>query len=200
MQEIEAKFYVKDLKRIENHLRNLNAHLIQSRTHETNIRFDTPNHDLRRENRVLRLRQDDKVRMTYKGASENDEGVLSRTEIEFTVEDFEKAKNFLESLGYVKLLFYEKYRTTYEIDDTHIMLDELPIGDFIEIEGENLDSIRTIADKLGINWDAAIATSYSALFERVKMSLERKMSDLSFEEFRGIQVTSKELGAQPADD
>ena len=200
MQEIEAKFYVKELKQIEARIRDLNARLIQPRTYEMNVRFDTPNHDLRREGRVLRLRQDDKVRMTYKSASENEEGVLSRTEIEFMVEDFEKAKSLLEALGYEKLLFYEKYRTTYEIDGAHIMLDELPIGDFIEIEGKSVDSIRGIAAKLGINWDATIAASYSALFERVRMALGTKITDLSFEEFREIQVTGKELDAKPADE
>lgn len=199
MQEIEAKFYVKDLKKIEAHLRDLKARLIQPRIHETNIRFDTPKQDLRREQRVLRLRQDNKVRMTYKDASKNEEGVLNRTEIEFVVEDFERAKSLLEALGYEKLLFYEKYRTTYELENTHIMLDELPIGSFIEIEGESLDSIRGIGLKLGLRWDTAIATSYSALFERVRKAQGLKISDLSFEEFHGITVSEDDLGTQAAD-
>lgn len=199
MQETEAKFYVKDLKQIETHLRDLKARLIQARIHETNIRFDTPNQDLRRQQRVLRLRQDDKARMTYKDASKNDEGILSRTEIEFVVEDFEKAKRLLEALGYEKSLFYEKYRTTYELDDTHIMLDELPIGDFIEIEGENTNSIRDISQKLSLKWNTAIPASYTALFERVRKARGIKVTDLSFEEFRDIPVTEQDLGAQAAD-
>jgi len=199
MQEIEAKFYVKDLKQIEARLHHLNARLIQPRIHETNIRFDTPNQDLRREQRVLRLRQDDKARMTYKGASKNEQGVLNRTEIEFVVEDFEKARRLLEALGYEKSLFYEKYRTTYELDKTHIMLDELPIGSFIEIEGESIDAIPEIGRKLGLRWDTAISTSYSALFERVRTAKGAQIQDLSFENFEGVQVTNDELGVQPAD-
>jgi len=199
MQEIEAKFYVKDLKQIEARLHDLKARLKQPRIHETNIRFDTPNQDLHREQRVLRLRQDDKVRMTYKDASKNEQGVLNRMEIEFVVEDFERAKRLLEALGYEKSLFYEKYRTTYELDNTYVMLDELPMGSFIEIEGESIDSIREIGRKLGLKWDTAISTSYSALFERVRKAKAAQIEDLSFENFEGMEVTKDELGVQPAD-
>jgi hypothetical protein len=80
------------------------------------------------------------------------------------------------------------------------MLDELPFGDFIEIEGVGLSSIQGIAAKLGIRWDAAIAASYSALFERVKASLRTTITDLSFEEFQGSQVTSQDLSVEPADE
>ena len=84
--------------------------MIQPRVLETNIRFDLPDGGLRSEGRVLRLRQDTAARLTYKGAGKNEQGVARPHEIEFTVEDFEKAKNFLEALGYQKLLQYNKYR------------------------------------------------------------------------------------------
>ena len=98
-REIEAKFYVRKLSRIENRLTELNAHLIQPRVHETNLRFDTAGRDLRSGGRVLRLRQDDQARLTYKGPSDKTEGVMNREEIEFVVEDFERAKQFIEALG-----------------------------------------------------------------------------------------------------
>ena len=135
MQETEAKFYVQDLSRIKTQLEQVNAHLIQVRVLETNIRFDLPGARLSAEGRVVRLRRDTQVRLTYKSAGNNDHGVLSREEIEFVVEDFEKAQRFLEALGYQKLFYYEKYRTTYELSETLVMLDELPYGTFVEIEG-----------------------------------------------------------------
>ena len=46
------------------------------------------------------------------------------------------------------------------------MLDELPYGNFIEIEGE-LEMLRPIAEQLRLNWDKAIPASYHALFERL---------------------------------
>ncbi|MCI0609473.1 MAG: class IV adenylate cyclase, partial [Anaerolineae bacterium] len=143
-QEIEAKFYVSDLERITTRLHELGAFLIQPRVLETNIRFDLPDASLRSERRVLRLRRDTEARLTYKDPSQNEKGVLSRREIEFTVEDFDKAKQFLEALGYQPIFYYEKYRTTYTLESDsllsetheqarglqscHIMLDELPYG------------------------------------------------------------------------
>lgn len=199
-QETEAKFYVRNLQRIQSRLEDLGAHLLQERVLETNIRFDLPGAPLRAQGRVLRLRQDTQTRLTYKSASQRAEGVLSREEIEFVVEDFEKAKRFLEALGYQKLVYYEKFRATYEWNETLIMLDELPYGSFVEIEGENVDTIRAAADKLYLNWDAAIAASYNALFDRTRKTLKVSLQDLSFAEFRGLKVDSVHLGVRAADD
>ena len=215
-QETEAKFYVRDLDRIITRLHELEARLIQPRVLETNLRFDLPDGSLRSEGRVLRLRRDTEARFTYKGPSTNEQGVLSRTEIEFTVGNFEKAKEFMEALGYQKLLYYDKYRTTYSLDSTSlpvdfqqqavglqsclIMLDELPYGNFVEIEGENSEMIRAVADQLNLNWDTAIGTSYTALFERARKALRFVFRDLSFENFAGIEVNASHLGVRAADD
>src|SRR5688572_9897750 len=115
--ETEAKFYVRDLDRIKSRLEELEARLVQERILERNIRFDLPGAPLRAEGRVLRLRRDTSTKFTYKSASTKEQGVLSREEIEFEVEDFEKAKRFLEALGYEKLVYYEKYRATYALHD-----------------------------------------------------------------------------------
>ena len=203
-QEMEVKFYVGDLDGIVTRLHELEARLIQRRVLETNLRFDLPDGSLRSEGRVLRLRRDTVARFTYKGPSKNEQGVLSRTEIEFTVGDFEKAKEFMEALGYQKLLYYDKYRTTYALPQTsevraHIMLDELPYGNFVEIEGESSETIRAIAYQLNLNMDAAIGTSYTALFERARKSLRLVFRDLSFENFVGIEVSASHLGVRAAD-
>lgn len=199
MQEIEAKFFVRDLKKIETCLQDLEARLIQPRVLETNLRFDLPGGGLRSEGRVLRLRQDTEARLTYKGAGKSEKGIVNRTEIEFVVDDFEKAKLFLEALGYQKLLQYDKYRTTYEFEDCHIMLDELPYGNFVEIEGENTTAIHSAANKLGLNMQTAISESYSSLFEKVRRTLGLTFTDLTFANFAGIQVSPEHLQVQSAD-
>jgi len=220
-QEIEAKFYIRDLKKITTRLHELEARLIQSRVLETNLRFDLLDGGLRSEGRVLRLRQDSEARLTYKSANNNDQGVLSRAEIEFTVGDFEKAKQFLHALGYQPIFYYEKYRTTYALESDsscarkgmlskiheqarglpscHIMLDELPYGNFIEIEGDSVETIGTISDSLGLKWDTAIAKSYHALFDHLKAETNLLFRDLLFENFTGIQVDPNQLGVQAAD-
>jgi len=202
-QETEAKFYVRDLSRIKARLHELGAHLLQKRVLETNIRFDLPGGRLRAEGRVLRLRRDTSTKFTYKSASKNEQGVLSREEIEFVVEDFGKAKRFLEALGYQKLVYYEKYRTTYALQPSegflHVMLDELPYGNFVEIEGETVDAIRAIANQLNLNWEAAVAASYNALFDRSRKALHLSVQDLSFAEFKDIYVDAIHLGVHAAD-
>jgi adenylate cyclase, class 2 len=199
-QEIEAKFFVRDLKKIELRLLESKAQLIQPRAHEINLRFDNENSDLRSTFRVLRLRQDDKARLTFKGPSEEQMGgILSRREIEFVVEDFEKARELLEALGYKAVVFYEKFRATYDLGKTHVMLDELPYGHFIEIEGEDAESIRKVADLLGVNWDAMIKAGYHALFERVAVKYNLDPSQLSFAAVEKAGITAKDLGIEAAD-
>jgi adenylate cyclase, class 2 len=199
-QETEVKFYVLDLNRIQTQLQALKAHLIQPRVLETNIRFDLPDASLRSKGNVLRLRYDTDARLTYKSASKNEQGVLSRREIEFVVEDFEKAKQFLEALGYQKLVYYEKYRTTYKLNETLVMLDELPYGNFVEVEGETLEIIRTSSLQLNLNWDTAIATSYTSVFERARTALKLSFTDLSFANFANVNVDASNLGVRPADE
>lgn len=216
MQETEVKFYISDLEGIRARLQTLGAHLIQPRILEANLRFDLPDGGLRSEGRVLRLRQDTAARLTYKSASVKERGALSRTEIEFAVEDFEKAKQFLEALGYQKWFYYEKYRTTYVLESAglpanfqqqavgfhkcRIMLDELPYGNFLEIEGDSLESLQDTAQKLDLNWEAAIATSYHALFQRLRAKHPQlDPAQLSFAALNGSKVTAGELSVEAAD-
>ena len=60
------------------------------------------------------------------------------------------------------------------------MLDELPYGEFVEIEGENVDAIHNIANLLGLNWDVMVKAGYHALFERVAGKYNLEPSQLSF--------------------
>lgn len=198
-QEIEAKFYVRDVERIRKSLASLDAQLAQPRVLEMNLRFDLPDASLRNEGRVLRLRRDTEARFTYKGGNKNTRSVLSREEIEFVVGDFEKAKKFLEALGYQQIFYYEKYRTTYELGKTLIMLDELPYGPFVEIEGETEETIHALSEKLDLNWEATIERSYSELFDHIHKSMNLPFQDLSFANFAGIKVDATHLGVSAAD-
>jgi len=193
-QETEVKFFVRDLNRIEMRLRELKAHLIQPRIHEINLRFDNSHSDLRRELKVLRLRQDAEAKFTFKGPSEERAGgVLSRKEIEFTVGSFDAAKEFLESLGFTPIVFYEKYRATYELENVHIMLDELPYGNFVEIEGESIDTLQKVAGLLNLNWKAIVKAGYHVLFERITGKYKLDPGQLSFEALKSTLVDANDL-------
>jgi adenylate cyclase class 2 len=198
--ETEVKFYVQDLQRIETRLLELKARLIQPRVHEINLRFDNPNGDLRRDFNVLRLRKDTEAKFTFKGPSkERENGVSSRREIEFTVSDFDKAQQFLEALGYTPVVFYEKFRATYELNNIHIMLDELPYGTFVEIEGEDIETLQEVANLLNLNWEAMVKAGYHALFDRVATNFKLDASQLRFKALESIHITADDLRITPAD-
>ncbi len=199
-QEIESKFYVRNLAPIESRLQSLGAACIVPRGFEYNLRYDDPEGSLQRERKVLRLRKFDDTRLTFKGPGENVGGALARTEIELIVNDFENAKLFLAGLGYHIAAIYEKYRAIYELDGALITLDELPYGRFVEIEAESLEAITTLARKLGLKPKNAIPASYQGLFEQLKKTKNLSMSHLTFKAFKGLQIFPDELGIRPADE
>lgn len=199
-QETEAKFYILHLDRIVTRLHEMEARLIQPRVLETNVRFDLPDGSLSSRGQVLRLRRDTQARLTYKGAGQNRSGVLDRQEIEFTVEDDQKARQFLEALGYRQTMYYEKYRATYQLDDTQIMVDELPYGNFVEVEGDTVEQIQAVAESLHLSWNAAVPRSYTILFEALRKKMQLSFQEISFDHFRGIQVQASDLNVHPADE
>lgn len=198
-QELEVKFFVADLESLEKRLNKLGAILAQPRTHEYNLRFDTPSGDLSQASRVLRLRRDSSSHLTYKGPSETLEGVLARQEIEFEINDFESARRFIEALGFRSKFVYEKFRTTYNLRGFKVTLDEMPYGQFIEIEGPNAPAIQDAAKQLELDWAAAIPETYISIFRRLKELSGLHFSDLTFSNFEGTEVNMARIGVHPAD-
>ncbi len=199
-QEIEIKFLTRDLRRIETRLQELGARLIQPRAHEINLRFDNAQNALREQSQVLRLRKDSEVKLTFKGAGQIlAGGIIARQEIEFAVGDFDAAKDFLQALGFAPILFYEKYRTIYQLRDALIMLDKLPYGSFIEIESERISLIHETANLLNLNLGAAIKESYAALFARIAQHFNLDPSQLSFQAFARLVFSPADFQINYAD-
>jgi adenylate cyclase, class 2 len=198
-QEIEVKFYVQDLPALEKRLLALGAQLTQPRQHEVNLRYDTPDRQLSKASQTLRLRRDQLSRLTYKGAGGEQGGARLRQELEVEVSDFDTARAILEALGYRVFVMYEKYRTTYTLGPVEVTLDELPYGNFSEIEGPDGAAIQSAARQLSLDWDARSLDSYLKLFERARQELSFSFRDLSFENFLGLGVLPSHLGLHPAD-
>lgn len=198
-QEIEAKFYVRDLGAIERRLQTIGAQLASPRVKEINLRFDTPDGRLSAARQVLRLRHDSIARLTFKGPMAAGQIVSSRPEIEFEVSDYPAARQFLEALGFVVTVFYEKYRTTYTFGGAEIVLDELPYGLFIEIEGGSAAEIHRIARRLALTWDARCNESYLGLFYRLKSAVGLQAANLAFAEMDGWQGDLAIIGLKFAD-
>lgn len=198
-QELEVKFYLWRGGEMEAKILSLGGRLGDPRVHEINLRFDTPDQSLLETGRLLRLRKDRRARVTYKGPGDEQSGARLREELEFTVSDFGTARKLFEALGYQVMMMYEKYRTTYTLGELEIVLDVLPYGDFIEIEGPDGESIHKVAEGLGLDWEKRILLSYTVLFENVRQALGLDFKDLSFDNFRGLDISTDALGVRVAD-
>lgn len=198
-QELEVKFFVQDLKDIEKRLVAANANLLQPRTHEYNLRFDTPSGELAQGERIVRLRRDSGSHLTFKGPTSKLGGVLARQEIEFEVSDFRAAQKFIEALGFRAKFVYEKHRTTYHLDDLKITLDEMPYGDFVEIEGRAAAQIQAVAEKLELDWAERLPETYISIFRRLRELSNLTFDDLTFENFEGVEINMARVGIRPAD-
>ncbi len=197
-EEIETKFCLQDLPGCEARLMKLGAHCTQIRTFELNLRLDTSSGSLRKARQVLRLRKNATGHLTFKGPGRARDGVVSRLEVELTVDDFEAARRLLEALGYEVVFIYEKYRRVFSLGHVQAMLDELPFGNFLEIEGPETD-IRNLASSLQLKWQNATAESYHSLFEHVRDSLGINLRDLTFANFVNLKISNEILGVRPAD-
>jgi adenylate cyclase class 2 len=195
-QEIEAKFRVRSVAPIRQHLLSAGAHLEIDRHLERNWRYDLPNRSLTAAGKVLRLRQAARTTLTFKQASPDP---LVRHEWELEVVPLETAQALLEQLGYQVILVYEKYRQVYSLGDAHFMLDELPFGDFVEVETGSPAGLEQTASRAGLDWGRRIDGSYLELFERLQLEYDNQPEQATFEAFRRQpQISGGVLGLADA--
>jgi len=197
--EIEVKFLVDDLEAMRQRLDDAGAELIHKRTHEYNIRYDNGWGGLQLQGKLLRLRQDRVAKITYKGQpqTEADSEARVREELEIEVQDFETMDGILRRIGFEPVQVYEKYRETYALgEELEIVLDELPYGNFVELEGEET-AIRQAAETLGLDWEERILENYLALMERLKAAKSLPFSDLTFDNFAAVSASVTDLEDGP---
>lgn len=132
---------------------------------EDNVIYDDADSSLYGTGRVLRLRRaGSRAIVTYKGPRlDRGDGVKSRPEIEVEVGDADACAAILSGLGYRKVFRYQKYREVYHWRDVEVVVDETPIGTFLEIEGP-VAAIHEAARALGRGPQDYVADSYAALF------------------------------------
>jgi adenylate cyclase class 2 len=187
-EEIEVKFLIEDLPAMRQRLMALGATLTAPRTYEENLLFDTPDAQFRRQGRLLRLRRDRRNRITYKEPPTHrnaDFKIMQEYEVE--VSDFGQAQTILTKLGFVLSLRFEKYRETFTYQEAEVVLDEVPFGAFMEIEGSQ-EAIRTLATALGLDFDARLVSSYVDIFDTVCTTYKLPVTDITFEAFQSLAV------------
>ena len=148
---------------------------------EADQTFDLPTGELRQSDRLLRLRSaGGRWTVTYKGSATG-AAYKSREEIEADVSDGPAFAQILEALGYQPSFAYEKFRTTFQAQDQQgvIMLDETPIGAFLELEGPG-SWIDQTARQLGFGRQDYVTSSYPALYEEHQRTHQAVPRDMKF--------------------
>ncbi|MGH7862525.1 MAG: class IV adenylate cyclase, partial [Candidatus Dormibacteraceae bacterium] len=158
--ETEVKIEVAALDPIRDRLRALGARCL-SVVDEDNQYFDRKG-ELAALDQSLRLRKDERVRLTWKGASAFRDGVVVRPEVEVTVSCFDDLAEILRHLGFRPAERLAKHRETWALGGVEIALDSLAFGHFVEIEGDR-DAIDRVARGLGLDVGQGVGVSYRRL-------------------------------------
>jgi adenylate cyclase class 2 len=106
--------------------------------------------------------------------------------VEFDVSDADAAQELLECLGYECLLRYEKYREEWKLGKARFMLDVLPFGSFLEIEGPSEAGLKEAARRLGLEWSQAFQGSYLSIFAYLREAYSLSFRDLTFSNFKDL--------------
>jgi len=178
--ETEIKLEVKNPKDLRWKLTEQGFRPIMARHFESNVLFDYPDQRLRKARCLVRLRfMGDQGLLTYKGAPLRSREYKIRPEFETRVVDAHQVHEILNHLGLKEVFYYEKFRTIYAprgkhdvVDAPHLVYDETPVGNFIELEGPRR-WIDEVARQLGYTRKEYIKESYAALY-RKKCLLEGK--------------------------
>lgn len=193
--EIEVKFFLSDINIMRQQVKGLNA-IFLGTVDETNIRYETQDCALYRKKSLLRLRQADRVTLTYKAEPPEKTGDYKiHREYEVTVDDFDMMQNILLSLGFHPEQVYEKKRESYQLGDASLCLDTMPYGTFLEIEGPGPE-IRPVAERLGLKWNRRILMNYLEMFEWIKSEFGLSFSDVTFANFQAVENDISQLVAR----
>jgi adenylate cyclase class 2 len=180
--ETEIKFKVADANALEARLRDLGFRQITPHTHEMNTLFDMPGNPLRKRGDLLRLRKYGETWvLTHKAKSKGASGPHKvRVETETRVEDGVKMEAILRALRFAPTFRYEKFRSEWEGEKGHVVIDETPIGNFAEIEGPG-EWIDAVARDLGIKPADYIADTYAGLFFDWKRKTKSTAEEMTFD-------------------
>jgi len=166
-EEVEVKIAVESAAKIRARLRAAGFHVHKPRVFEQNIVLDDAAGSLKSRHLLLRVRTAGKlITCTFKG-QEIAGPHKRREEREFHADNLEECLALFNGLGYAPSLRYEKYRTEFSLEGEPglAVVDETPIGIFMELEGPARWIDKT-ARGLGFSRDDFILLSYGRLFEQ----------------------------------
>jgi len=154
-----------DIETIRRQLRQLQFRVSKKRSFEANVLFDTADSRLRARGELLRVRTEGAATLlSYKGVAKPSIH-KNREELETHLDSPKAFTQILARLGFHPGFRYEKFRTEYARPDAPgiVMLDETPIGNFLEIEG-GARWIDETAKSLGFSKANYVTKSYGGLY------------------------------------
>ncbi|GAB7080318.1 class IV adenylate cyclase [Megalodesulfovibrio paquesii] len=168
-REVETKFADVDHDALRRRLQALGA----CRRHvvfEDNAVWDTPDKMLKQKGQLLRIRQAlpghgqaGGCLLTFKAPTSDGSAVLKVVEEhETAVADAAALRQVLAGLGYVEAFRYQKLRETWELGGVLCLLDLLPFGSFLELEGP-AEAFVAVCEALGLDLAAGTNQTYHAL-------------------------------------
>lgn len=166
LQEIEIKLRLQTVASAKRLLLQHGFAVVTPRHLERNLLLDTNPATLRPAGVVLRLRQArGQTIVTFKGKGLAKEKHKVREEWEVGTTSFAATLQIFHKLGFQPSFRYDKYRTIFARgrEKGHAMLDETPIGPFLELEGPAPWIDRT-AKLLGFTEADYITASYGSLW------------------------------------
>ena len=181
--ETEIKFRVNDVTALTARLEAAGFRLQTTRSFESNVLYDTPDRQMRARTEILRIRSyAGRCTLTHKRLPSSGPGEdrhKHRVETETEISDGSALAEVFLSLGLVAAFRYEKWRTEWTDDQGHCVVDETPIGDYAELEG-NAEWIDRAAVRLGVVPAEYLTLSYGRLFELWREQHGCTAEDLTF--------------------
>lgn len=165
--EIEVKFCDIDIDDIRERLSSVGAVCEQPMRLMKRALIEEPHHEA--EHSFLRVRDEgDKVTLTFKRRGDPNARTIDNVkELEVVVSDFDDTVELLREAGWTYKTFQESRRETWHLGDAEIVIDEWPwLAPYIEIEGEDEATVRTAADKLGLDWQDVMYGHIDAVYEK----------------------------------
>ncbi len=108
--------------------------------------------------------------VTVKVKTKDNCKMFERDEYEYKIksEDIDSARGMFKALGYhIEHIFEKRRYTLNSINNCHLVVDELPFGYFIELEGNEKDIEKSIRE-LGLKKNETINNAYLRLWEEHK--------------------------------
>jgi adenylate cyclase class 2 len=175
--EREIKYQVEDFDPYRKKLLQKGATFRPS-VFEDNIVFDDKAGNLKRDEKLLRLRKAEIVTLTFKEPVDRTRFKIMQ-EYEIEASDFDETVKIINALGYHKVFRYQKRREVITWLTSHILFDETPIGNFIEIEGSE-EHILELSRELELDPERGSSKNYMELYREYCELNHIEPSDMVF--------------------